>query len=161
MRYLLSLGSNIGDRTTNIDAALRLLDERGVTIQRRSSLYRTAPVEAPPQEDFVNAVALVETPLSPEELLDLTTAIETALGRTRTAKNGPRIIDIDIVLSAAGTYRSPRIEIPHPRWRQRRFVVEPAREIADGTPFADPVAAIDTRSLTHQRIERIPTEALP
>lgn len=161
MKYLLSLGSNIGDRAANIDAALELLAGRGVTIERRSSLYRTAPVEAPPQEDFMNAAALIETPCGPEELLDIIAAVETELGRTRTEKNGPRTIDIDIVLSAAGTYRSARVEIPHPRWMRRRFVVEPAREIADGAPFAAPIAAIDLRTLAAQRIERIPTEDMP
>ena len=161
MRYLLSLGSNIGDRPAAIGAALRLLAGRGVTVQRRSSLYRTAPVEAPPQEDFVNAAALIETPYGPEELLDIIAAVETELGRTRTVKNGPRTIDIDIVLSATGAYRSARVEIPHPRWMRRRFVVEPAREIADGAPFAAPIAAIDLRTLAAQRIERIPTEDMP
>lgn len=161
MRYLLSLGSNIGDRSRNIGAALRRLTERGVTVERVSALYRTAPVAAPPQDDFFNAAALVETSRDPEELLDILLSIERELGRERAARNGPRTIDMDIILCGAGEHRSARLEIPHPRWRERRFVIEPAREIAEGTPFAATIAAIDTRSLSEQRIERITTEDTP
>lgn len=137
MKYLLSFGSNIGDRAANIRAALVRLKERGIAVEAVSSFYLTVPVDAPPQNDFVNAAALIETPLPPEELLDALGAVEYELGRVRTVKNGPRTIDIDIILGETGMHRSARLEIPHPRWRERRFVVEPAREIAGRfAPFA-------------------------
>lgn len=158
MKYLLSLGSNVGDRSANLRAALVRLRERGVAVEAVSSFYLTMPVGAPPQNDFVNAAAVVETPLGPEELLDLTGAIEYELGRVRTVKNGPRTIDIDIVFYEAGGYRSERLEIPHPHWRERRFVIEPAREIAGRfAPFAATLKNYgpDAAALARQTIRKL------
>lgn len=158
MKYLLSFGSNIGDRSANIRMALTRLKERGVAVEALSSFYLTVPVDAPPQSDFVNAAAVVETPLEPEELLDTIGAIEYELGRVRTIKNGPRIIDIDIVFGETGMHRSARLEIPHPRWRERRFVVEPAREIAGRfAPFAATLKNYgpDAVTLSRQTIRKL------
>lgn len=158
MKYLLSFGSNIGDKSANIRTALTRLKERGVAVEAVSSFYLTVPVDAPPQNDFVNAAALVETSFEPEELLDAIGAIEYELGRVRTIKNGPRIIDIDIVFGETGMHRSARLEIPHPRWRERRFVVEPAREIAGRfAPFAATLKNYgpDADSLNCQTIRKL------
>jgi 2-amino-4-hydroxy-6-hydroxymethyldihydropteridine diphosphokinase len=164
MKYLLSLGSNIGDRSANITTALDLLQQRGIAVEAVSSFYRTTPVDCPPQDDFVNAAAVVETPLGPEELLDAIGAVESALGRVRVVKNGPRTIDIDIVFGESGPYRSARVELPHPRWQKRLFVIEPAREIADRfAPFAQALAArnADTGTIEEQMIEKLVTGGNP
>jgi 2-amino-4-hydroxy-6-hydroxymethyldihydropteridine diphosphokinase len=118
----------------------------------------SAPLEAPPQDDFVNAAVVVEGPDDPEKLLDLIARTEAALGRTRTkeVRNAPRTIDIDIVLAETGAYRSARLEIPHPRWRGRRFVVEPAREVAAVfAPFAREIATVSETALQTQRVEKM------
>jgi len=161
VRYLLSLGSNLGDKKENIREALSRLAARGVTVEARSSLYLAAPVDAPPQEDFCNAAALIGTTLPPEGLLDLIGAVEREMGRVRAVRNGPRVIDIDIVLAETGSYRSARLELPHPRWRGRRFVVEPAREIAGREgPFARELASVPAERLETQRVTKI-EEPLP
>ncbi len=156
MKYLLSLGSNIGDKVGMLRGALRELESQGVRTLSCSSFYRTAPLDAPPQDDFVNAAALVEGPDDPEKMLAIVARTEMLLGRRREVRNGPRTIDIDIILSETGSYRSNSLEIPHPRWRGRRFVVEPAREVAAlFEPFAREVASVPETDLGGQRVEKI------
>lgn len=156
MKYLLSFGSNIGDKRGAIEGALRALERSGVHTLSFSSFYRAAPLDAPPQDDFVNAAAVVEGPDDPEELLAIIARTEASLGRTREARNAPRTIDIDIVLAEMGEYRSAGLEIPHPRWRGRRFVVDPAREAAAAfAPFAREIASIPEAGLRAQRVEKM------
>ncbi len=156
MKYLLSFGSNIGDKRDAIERALCALEMSGVRILSLSSFYRTAPIDAPPQDDFVNAAAVVEGPDDPEELLGIIARIEASLGRTRGMPNAPRTIDIDIVLAEIGNYRSTGLEIPHPRWRGRRFVIDPAREAAMVfEPFAREVSSIKEADLQEQRVEKM------
>lgn len=126
----LSLGSNVGDRATNIARALEDLSRRGVRITRESSMYETEPVEFREQDWFLNSVAEAETDLSPPELMNAILAVERTLGRERRIPKGPRIIDIDILLYGEEVIRTPEVEIPHPRMAARRFVLVPLAEIA-------------------------------
>ncbi len=130
------LGSNLGDREAALAAAaLRLARLDGTRLSALSSVYETAPVGGPPgQPPFLNAVAAVETALSPRRLLDGLLAIERDLGRIRgPERNGPRTIDLDLLLHGDSRLRAGEdLEVPHPRLSSRAFVLVPLAEIAPG-----------------------------
>jgi 2-amino-4-hydroxy-6-hydroxymethyldihydropteridine diphosphokinase len=130
MIYLLSLGSNIGDRKRNLARARRLLEKNGVAVLKASSVYRTEPVDVREQPWFDNQVLKVLTGRRPHELLALAKSIEAALGRVATVKKGPRTIDIDILLAEDTILETPELTIPHPRMAARNFVLIPLCEIA-------------------------------
>ncbi|MFH0754439.1 MAG: 2-amino-4-hydroxy-6-hydroxymethyldihydropteridine diphosphokinase [Candidatus Omnitrophota bacterium] len=125
----LGLGSNIGDRKGFIHQAVDLLAGRCVKPLRLSTIIETAPVGGPPQGLFLNAVLKAESFLSPLQLLRLLHQIEERLGRVRTVKNGPRTIDIDILLYDNLVLNTPELVLPHPRMHLRDFVMRPLREI--------------------------------
>jgi 2-amino-4-hydroxy-6-hydroxymethyldihydropteridine diphosphokinase len=125
----LSLGSNIGDRSANLRAAIEGLGEAG-TVRAVSGLYETEPVELRDQPWFLNCVVALETSDSPGRLLKKVLAIEQAMGRLRTTDKGPRSIDIDILLFGDRVVEEQGLKIPHPAMHQRRFVLEPLAEIA-------------------------------
>lgn len=125
----LGLGSNLGDRHQNLRRALRLLSEK-MTIQMVSSIYETEPIGFSDQPVFLNAVCKATTSLSPEGLLLAAKEIEQEIGRTPTFQNGPRLIDIDILLYDNRIISTPDLEIPHPRMSERAFVLAPLAEIA-------------------------------
>ena len=125
----LSLGSNLGDRAANLEAAIGNLRDLG-TVVARSSVYETEPVEFERQPWFLNSVVALETELMPKQLLARVMAIEQKMGRRRTQPKGPRIIDIDILLFAGSVIETPALTIPHPALHERRFVLEPLAEIA-------------------------------
>jgi len=131
-RALIGLGSNLGDRDANIRAAVSLLEEWGaVRVVRTSRLRTTAPVGGPPQDDFRNAVALVDTGLSPAELLAAAKRAEAALSRDPDGVRwGPRTVDVDVLLVGDETVDTVELRVPHPRMAERRFVLEPAAEVA-------------------------------
>jgi len=128
----LSLGSNLGDRAANLERALALLDGAGVRIVRRSSLYKTEPVEFTAQGWFLNLAAEVETALMPRQLLHTIRRVEQEMGRRRIVRAGPRVLVIDILLYGTSVMRTPELEIPHPRMAGRRFVLVPMAELAPG-----------------------------
>ncbi len=129
VRVYLGLGSNLGNRSRNIYAALRRLQE-GVELDQISSLYETQPVGYADQPWFLNLVCGGETTLSPEGLLEMAKRIERQMGRKESVRFGPRIIDIDILFYADLIVDTRRLEIPHPRLSQRGFVLAPLNEIA-------------------------------
>ena len=126
----LGLGSNLGDREAAIDGALARLAARGVRLRARSSTWLTEPVGGPPQGLFLNAAAAVETALAPAELLAAALAVEREMGRVRAERNGPRTIDIDLLLYGDRRVDEPGLSVPHPRLHERRFVLAPLAEIA-------------------------------
>jgi len=128
----LGLGSNLGDRESAIAGALDRLAARGFRTTLRSSLWLTEPVGGPPQGMFLNAVAGGETALAPAALLDACLATEREMGRVRAERNGPRTIDLDILLYGAERVESPGLVVPHPRLAERRFVLAPLAEVAPG-----------------------------
>lgn len=128
----LSLGSNLGDRAANLEQAMAGLAAAGVETVKRSSLYATEPLGFGPQNWFLNCAVEASTELMPRQLLRATQQVERELGRRRLVRNGPRIVDIDILFYGASAVSMPDLEIPHPRIAGRRFVLVPLREIAQG-----------------------------
>jgi len=130
-RCYLGLGSNLGAKARNLAAALSLLARRpGLSLQRVSSVYRTRPVGLPHQPDFLNLVASVDSELSPTDLLKAALYAEKQLGRVRTVRWGPRTVDVDILLIDQLQIAEPSLTVPHPRLRERQFVLTPLAEIA-------------------------------
>ena len=127
----LGLGSNLGSREHHLLQAIEGLKEAGLQIERLSSVHETEPWgEGPTQGRFLNAVAKIQTNLSPRELLEKIKTLEQKLGRRRTVPNAPRTIDIDILLYDDVRLNTPDLTIPHPRMLQRDFVMVPLKEIA-------------------------------
>jgi 2-amino-4-hydroxy-6-hydroxymethyldihydropteridine diphosphokinase len=129
----LGLGSNVGDRRANLQAAVELLWAHGVTVLASSSVYETEPVgEITDQRPFLNACVRVETDLDPEALLDACKAAERALGRELGegyVRHGPRPIDVDLLLLGDAAYESHRLTLPHREVTARRFVLIPLLEL--------------------------------
>lgn len=127
----LGLGSNVGERRANLQAAVDALAARGVSVLASSSVYETDPVglvlEQPP---FLNACLRIETGLGPEQLLDLCKEVERELGRDlHGTRHGPRPIDVDLLLLGDRPYSSERLELPHAQATSRRFVLIPLLEL--------------------------------
>ena len=129
-RYFLGLGSNLGDRRKNLTRAVALLEKAGIRVRRASSIYRTEPKGFAGQPWFYNQVLEAESDLPAAGLLDVAQSVEKAMRRKRTFRNGPRRIDIDILLTSGQAVRTRRLTVPHPRLHLRNFVLVPLREIA-------------------------------
>ena len=127
----LGLGSNVGDRESQLRGAIEDLGARGLEVEAVSSLYETEPVgEILDQPDFLNAAIRIRTPLEPEELLDLGKAIEAERGRAFGGpRHGPRPIDIDLLLLGELELETDRLTLPHPEVTSRRFVLLPLLEL--------------------------------
>ncbi|MEN6565695.1 MAG: 2-amino-4-hydroxy-6-hydroxymethyldihydropteridine diphosphokinase [Veillonellales bacterium] len=127
----LGLGSNIGDRESNIVTAIQLLAaHKNILIDAVSSLYETEPVGVKEQPEFLNAVIRIRTQLLPRELLAVCLWIEKKMGRVRLTRWGPRNIDIDLLVYETVELNVPELILPHPRLAARRFVLVPLVEIA-------------------------------
>jgi 2-amino-4-hydroxy-6-hydroxymethyldihydropteridine diphosphokinase len=125
----LGLGSNVGDSETILQSALAKLNGPDLKLLRVSSLYETEPIGLREQRWFLNLVAEFETDLFPKQLLYRIQRIENELGRKRTVRNGPRTIDVDILLHGSFIVTTEELEIPHPRYRERRFTLAPLAEL--------------------------------
>jgi 2-amino-4-hydroxy-6-hydroxymethyldihydropteridine diphosphokinase len=128
MKAVIALGSNLGDRESYIQGALKEM-ATFLTIERVSTLIETEPVGGPSQGDYLNAVVLGECELEAEELLKKLMEIEKNLGRVREEINGPRTIDLDIISMGDLVIQSENLSLPHPRAHLRRFVLEPWLEV--------------------------------
>lgn len=138
-RVFLSLGSNLGDRKASLADAVRALAALPETaVKAVSRLYDTAPWGKTDQPRFLNAAAEIETALGPLELLNAVKALEAGLGRRPGPRWGSRVIDVDIVLFGDTVMDTPELTLPHPRFRERAFVLAPLAEIAPDAP--DPVS---------------------
>jgi 2-amino-4-hydroxy-6-hydroxymethyldihydropteridine diphosphokinase len=132
-RAAIALGSNIEDPEGQVTRAFdEIAALAGTRVLARSRLHRTKPAGYADQPDFVNAVVLVETTLAPRALLDALLAIEKRHGRVRTIPNGPRTLDLDIILYGDQVVDEPGLTIPHPRAREREFVMVPLHEVWPG-----------------------------
>ncbi|MCA8336331.1 2-amino-4-hydroxy-6-hydroxymethyldihydropteridine diphosphokinase [Burkholderia multivorans] len=154
----LGLGANLGDaRQTLKDAVVCLAQQRTITILDKSSLYRTAPIDAG-GDDYYNCVVKVDTTLAARELLALCQKIEHHFGRERPYRNAPRTLDIDILLFGADSIDEADLIVPHPRLTERAFALVPLVEIE---PLLDIPARgrADTflAAVAHQRIEKVQT----
>jgi 2-amino-4-hydroxy-6-hydroxymethyldihydropteridine diphosphokinase len=124
---VIALGSNLGNREWYIRAAIAEL-RRVIHVVRISRIRETEPVDAPPPR-YLNCVVAGYTDLSPEALMRELLAVETRLGRRRLYRNSPRTIDLDLILHSANRRGSRFLTLPHPRFREREFVMEPMREL--------------------------------
>jgi 2-amino-4-hydroxy-6-hydroxymethyldihydropteridine diphosphokinase len=129
MQVYLGLGSNLGDRQTNIEKALKLLNDT-LQIELVSSIYETEPVGYEEQPMFLNAVCRGQTEIGPLQLLSLVKGIEASLGRVSSFPNAPRTIDIDIIFYGNMNIQTQELTIPHPRLEERAFVLIPLLDIA-------------------------------
>jgi 2-amino-4-hydroxy-6-hydroxymethyldihydropteridine diphosphokinase len=127
----IALGANLGDPVATVLAAFGALANLNESrVVHTSSLYRTAPVGNTEQPEFINAVAALETTLAPEALLDALLDVEQRFGRIRAEKNGPRTLDLDLLLYNDLELELPRLTLPHPRLHLRAFVLLPLAEIS-------------------------------
>lgn len=138
----IGLGANLGDAETNVRAAIeRLAALPDTRLAAQSSLFRSAPVEAA-GDDFVNAVACIDTGLSPDAMLAALQGIEAELGRERSYRNAPRTIDLDLLLYGQQTIDRPGLVVPHPRMTERAFTLLPLLQL-------DPLISIPGRGPAH------------
>ena len=150
-RIYLSLGSNIGDREVNLRKAVEQLASPDLRVLRTSRIYETEPVDYVDQAWFLNQVVEAETSLFPMRLLTRIARIERSLGRTRAVPKGPRTLDIDILFYGTAVVRTARLEIPHPRIAERRFVLAPLAELAPG----------HLHPITHRSVRQMLEDAPP
>jgi 2-amino-4-hydroxy-6-hydroxymethyldihydropteridine diphosphokinase len=144
----LGLGSNLGDRLTNLQGAVDALQEEpGLRVTASSRVWETVPVGGPPQPDYLNAVIRVETDLSARDLLEVGRRVEARLGRVRKERWGARTIDVDVLLFDEEEIQEEDLVVPHPRLSQRAFVLLPLLELVP-----DPVLPDGTR-LTDLRVD--------
>jgi 2-amino-4-hydroxy-6-hydroxymethyldihydropteridine diphosphokinase len=152
----IGLGANLGDARGQVEAAAAALAAApGVHLVARSSLYRTAPIDAG-GADYVNAVAAVDTTLGPHDLLRALQRIEDHFGRERPYRNAPRTLDLDLLLYGDLQFSDPVLTVPHPRLHLRAFVLEPLAELAPDLelPGLGPLRGL-LPAVGDQRIERL------
>jgi len=145
-----AFGANLGDAVTTVQQALRDVGGLADTqLFKVSSLYRSAPHEAQ-GPDFINVVALVHTQLSPLNLLHALQALELKSGRERPFKNAPRTLDLDLIFYGDVVLATPELTLPHPRWHERAFVLQPLAEV-----WPERVSAAQLEAVQDQAIQRM------
>ena len=150
----IGLGSNLDDPVRRVRQALQELGGLARTqLLASSSLYRTAPVGKLDQPDFINAVAMLDTALSPRELLQELLALEARHGRVRSERNGPRTLDLDLLLLGDLVLHEPGLEVPHPRMHERAFVLLPLVQVS-------PDALIPGRGSVKDLATRLPDQGV-
>jgi 2-amino-4-hydroxy-6-hydroxymethyldihydropteridine diphosphokinase len=148
MKAVVALGANLEEPRKAIELAIELLKQAS-DVTAVSSMYETEPVGGPEQENYINAVLILETELPAADLLSLLHGIEKSMGRVRDVRWGPRVIDLDLIQYGTLLSESEELTLPHPRAHERRFVLEPWHEID-----------ADAILLTHGRIDQL-LEQLP
>ena len=130
MHYILALGSNLGDKKQNLEKAIDSLNNIPYTdVIKVSSVYETEPVDYLRQDNFYNIVIEVKSLFEPNEMLGICLGIESGLGRIRGIKNGPRVIDLDIIFAEDKKIKTKNLTVPHQRYNERNFVLSPLLEI--------------------------------
>ncbi|MEM1366762.1 MAG: 2-amino-4-hydroxy-6-hydroxymethyldihydropteridine diphosphokinase [Cyanobacteria bacterium P01_H01_bin.15] len=128
---IVALGSNLGNSRTTLENAIAELNQQPqIKVIKRSICYETAPVGGPQQPNYLNSCVCLETALSPLELLAMLLSIEGKFGRVRQEKWGPRTLDLDLIFFGDRIINDPQLRVPHPRYRERGFVLVPLAEIA-------------------------------
>ena len=152
----IALGTNLGDRLANLAHARKWMMKK-IKVKAESSIYETEPWGVTDQPRFLNQVVEGQTSLSPEELLHFLKQIEIEMGRVKTIRFGPRLIDLDILLMGSLVYDSPDLTIPHPRMTERAFVMVPLAEIAPNLviPGTDQTASDLCTALDLSGVRRI------
>jgi 2-amino-4-hydroxy-6-hydroxymethyldihydropteridine diphosphokinase len=145
-----ALGANLGDAVATVQQALRnVADLPDTQLFKASSLYRSAPFEAQ-GPDFINVVALIHTQLSPMALLHALQSLELKSGRERPYKNAPRTLDLDLIFYGDVALATPELTLPHPRWHERAFVLQPLAEV-----WPERVSDLQLVAVQDQPIQRI------
>ena len=153
-KALIGIGSNLGSPAENCKSAISLLCESdSISLLKQSALYQSEPIGKKNQPWFVNAAIEIQTTLSPESLLKTLLNIEQQMGRTRSEKWGPRIIDLDILDYEGRIINSKPLTLPHPEMLNRRFVLEPLSEISSSV--IHPVKKKSIQSLLNE-LPKIP-----
>lgn len=153
MKYVIGLGTNIGNKIENLKACIDAINLAPKTsVISVSEIYQTEPVGYANQDDFFNCAVLAESELSPNEMLGLCLGIECGFGRVRTIKNGPRILDVDLLYGENLVINSPNLTLPHPRIEERKFVIIPLLDLfpsgeAFGFFFAKNLEKIDGQEI--------------
>lgn len=168
-RVHIAIGGNIGQVRANLARAVRLVHELPQTsVTAVSPLYRTTPVAGPltpegtpAQPDFINGAITVNTRLTPEELLDRLQGIEKELGRVREIKDGPRTVDLDIVLWEGRVVHTPRLTLPHPRMHLRGFVLAPLADIAADARHPETGRTVRSLLADHGNLEGVAPDPEP
>ena len=156
---IIALGSNIGDKRANIARAIELLTEAGdIRLLARSRDYRTPPWGNTAQDWFVNACIAVESDLAPRALLERCLGTERRMGRVRTQKWGPRVIDLDVLHVKGAELDEPDHVLPHPRITERAFVLAPLVDIAPGLVLSGRRADAWLAAIDREGVEAMPGE---
>lgn len=138
MNYIISIGTNLGNRKQNLEKAIDAINNIPYTdVIKASSIYETEPVGYLRQENFYNVVVEVRSQFEPHEMLGICLGIESGLGRIRGIKYGPRVIDLDLIFAENKKIKTKNLIVPHPRYKERRFVLEPLLEIFSDGRFFD------------------------
>ena len=154
-RAVIALGANLGDARAALAGAVEAIAVLpGVALHAESSVYSTAPIGGVEQPDYLNAVVIVDTTLSPRELLDCLHDVENSWHRTREVRWGPRTLDLDLIDYAGVTSDDPELTLPHPRAHERAFVLvpwqeaDPEAELTGFGPVAGLVPALGDQGIT-------------
>jgi len=162
MKYILSLGSNIGNSFENLKKAISKLEEKSIFIDDCSSVYASTPVDYLTQADFLNMSLIAEAAYEPVQMLEKLKEIEHEMGRVKTIEKGPRNIDLDIIFWEKGSFESEDLTIPHKEAANRLFVIFPTLEIIDNSEYFRKEKAhfhfileTDQRRFFGQKIEKL------
>ncbi len=156
VRVYLGLGANLGDREANLACAVKLL-AKSVDVERISSLYETAPWGYEDQPRFLNCACEGRTHLRPQALLAAVKDVERSMGRGPTFRNGPRLIDVDILFYGQEIVSEPGLEVPHPRLAERAFVLVPLADVA--SEYLHPVLKVTVAELLQRLTDSGPANA--
>jgi 2-amino-4-hydroxy-6-hydroxymethyldihydropteridine diphosphokinase len=151
-RAFLGLGSNLGDRAALLRAAVGALDD----VVAVSPVYETDPVGGPEQGPYLNLVVELATDLDPRALLEVCRALETAAGRVRAERWGPRTLDVDVLWVEGAQVADPDLQVPHPRLWERRFVLAPLADLAPDLVTAAAVEAADGEVRLVGSLDKVP-----
>lgn len=156
MEYILSVGTNIGDRKENIERCIESVNLLpGTEVVKTSALYETEPVGYADQQNFYNILLMVESKLEPNEMLGACLGIEAGFSGHRVIRFGPRIIDVDIIFAEDKVIETENLTVPHPRYGERRFVLQPLLDLFENGE----VYGIDIKpmleKISDQEIEKI------
>ena len=156
MRYVIGIGSNIGNKKENIERAIAAIETLPKTrIVLKSSIYETQPVGYEEQDDFYNICLEVQSVFNPFEMIGAVLGIEAGFGRVRTIKDGPRIIDIDIIFVENMVIQSPHLTVPHPQYKNRRFVLEPLCEMYPDGRFMGYIFVGLSEQIENQKVKKL------
>lgn len=153
MKYVIGLGTNMGNRLENLKNAVYALELAPKTaVIKKSAVYETSPVGYAKQRDFYNCAVLCESAFEPHEMLGICLGAECGLGRVRNFKNGPRVIDMDLLLAEDKIIRTPNLIVPHPHIKERLFVLLPMLDlfesgVAFGFDFAGAIGGIKDQQI--------------